>query len=89
MFAVGYESKTAYVLGDAEKSQAIINHCYAVTGRINGHDIIQPSSRNIVPYCILGLGIQPLAQLVDLSKLSFTEKSQFARSLFLLISYCS
>lgn len=86
MFVVGYESKNAYVLGDSEKYPVIINHCYAVTGRINEHDIIQPSSRNIVPYCILGLGIQPLAQLVDLSKLTFTEKSQFARSLFLLIS---
>jgi hypothetical protein len=86
MFVVGYQSKNVYVLGYFEKSQVIIDNCYAVTGRINGHDVIQSSSRNIMPYCILGLGIKPLVNLVDLSKLTFIEKSQFARSLFLLIS---
>lgn len=91
MFAVmvtGYGSTYNSGVGkDDEFPQKIKDNCYQVISHLNGvGDTVIGPSRNIVPYCFLGLVIKPLVANFHLSLNDFDSKSLFIRSVFLFLS---
>lgn len=89
MFGViitGYKSSTvsSYTV---ERGRIIDENCLTIVGHIGSEgDLMTRPSRNIAPYCFLGLVVKPLISGIDFPSLNFDDKSKLVRSTFLLIS---
>lgn len=71
---------------DSKLSKKIKDNCYLVISHLSGVDTIIGPSRNIVPYCFLGLIVKPLVANIHSSLDEFDSKSLFIRVIFLFIS---